>query len=158
MRILVTSDSHGDYRRLRTAVDKAAPFDIFVFLGDGENDFDIVTRNMVGISTYKVRGNNDYHSNAPITYIVKTDSHNILITHGASLNLWNDYSSLIEIANEKNCQAALFGHTHVRHYSFERGVHLFNPGSISTPRDGKNRSYGIVTDENGKLDFYHFDV
>lgn len=158
MRILVTSDSHGDYRRLEKTAEKAAPFDAFIFLGDGEKDFDIVTRNMAGKNTYRVRGNNDYDSSVPMTNVIRIGTHSLLLTHGSNLSLWHGFDRLIDIANENNCQAALFGHTHSRHYSFEKGVHLFNPGSVSMPRDGKGRSYGIVTEENGKLDFYHFDL
>lgn len=158
MRILVTSDSHGDYRRLNKAVKNAAPFDVFIFLGDGEKDFDIATRNMAGITTYRVRGNNDYDTSVPMVITAEIDSHKLLICHGSNLNLWRSYDRLISMANENGCSAALFGHTHSRHYSFENGIHLFNPGSVSMPRDGKPAGYGVITAENGKLDFYHYDL
>lgn len=158
MRILVTSDSHGDYRRLTKAIQKAAPFEVFIFLGDGEKDFDIVTRNMAGITTYRVRGNNDYDSSVPMTNTVEIASHKILLCHGSNLNIWRGFDMLTSIANANDCDTALFGHTHSRHYSYEKGVHLFNPGSVSMPRDGKPACYGVITIENGKLDFYHYDL
>ena len=158
MRILVTSDSHGDYRRLTKAIGKAAPIDAFIFLGDGEKDFDIATRNLTGISTYRVRGNNDYDTSIPNITPVEIASHKLLLCHGSNLSLWRGYDRLVALANENNCSTVLFGHTHSRHYSFENGIHLFNPGSVSMPRDGKPYSYGIITIENGKLDFYHYDL
>lgn len=158
MRILVTSDSHGDYRRLSKAAQKAAPFDAFIFLGDGEKDFDIATRNMAGIATYRVRGNNDYNSSIPMAITVEAESHKLLLCHGSNLNLWRGFDRLIAMANENGCTAALFGHTHSRHYSFEKGIHLFNPGSVSMPRDGKPPCYGVITIQDGKLDFYHYDL
>ena len=95
MRILVTSDSHGDYRRLEKTAEKATPFDAFIFLGDGEKDFDIVTRNMTGINTYRVRGNNDYDSSVPMTNVIRIGSHSLLLTHGSNLSLWHGFDRLI---------------------------------------------------------------
>lgn len=158
MRILVTSDSHGDYRRLTKAIQKAAPFDAFIFLGDGEKDFDIATRNLTGISTYRVRGNNDYDTSVPNTVKIEIASHKIILCHGSNFNLWRGFDRLIALADENGCGTVLFGHTHSRHYSFEKGVHLFNPGSVSMPRDGKPSCYGLITEEKGKLDFYHYDL
>lgn len=158
MRILVTSDSHEDYRSLKKAVEAAEPFDAFIFLGDGERDFDIVTRNMAGITTYRVRGNNDWNGSAPLSLIAEIGAHKFFITHGNNYGLWQGYDKLLSAADSNGCQAVLFGHTHSRHYSFEKGIHIFNPGSVSQPRDGKPRSYGIITEEKGKLDFYHFDL
>ena len=44
MRILVASDSHGDYMSLRKAFQKeeskGEKIDAFIFLGDGERDYD----------------------------------------------------------------------------------------------------------------------
>lgn len=158
MRILVTSDSHGNYRFLSKAIMLAKPFDAFIFLGDGEKDYAIATRNMAGISTYCVRGNNDWDSSIALSAVVEIGSHRLFLTHGSSYGLWQGYDRLVNAACQNDCDAALFGHTHSRHYSFQNGVHLFNPGSVTQPRDGKPRSYGIITDENGKLDFYHFDL
>lgn len=158
MRILVTSDSHDNYRALAKAAEAAEPYDAFIFLGDGDRDFDIVTRNMAGITTYRVRGNNDWSSNAPLSLVADIGTHKFFITHGTNYGLWQGYDKLLEAANTNGCQAVLFGHTHSRHYSFEKGIHLFNPGSVSLPRDSKPCSYGIITEEKGKLDFFHFDV
>ena len=158
MRILVTSDSHGNYRALMKAVEAGKPFDVFIFLGDGEKDYGIVTRNMAGISTYRVRGNNDWDTSIVLSSVVEIGSHKLFLTHGNNYGLWQGYERLINAANQNGCQAALFGHTHCRHYSFENGVHLFNPGSAALPRDGRPRSYGVITEENGRLDFYHYDI
>ncbi|MCM1055365.1 MAG: metallophosphoesterase [Bacteroides sp.] len=158
MKILVASDSHGNYRALIKAVEACKPFDAFIFLGDGENDFNIAARNMSGISTYRVRGNNDWDSSIVLSAVVELDSHKLFLTHGNHYALAQGYERLISAANQNGCQAALFGHTHSRHYSFENGVHLFNPGSVAIPRDGRPRSYGVITEENGRLDFYHFDI
>lgn len=158
MRILVVSDSHGDYLSIERALKKEQNIDAFIFLGDGEEDYEIATRKSGGLTTLRVRGNNDWKTDIPLSLALNIGSHKYLISHGHSFGIWNGYGRIIGAAAQNGCQAALFGHTHCRHYSFENGVHLFNPGSIALPRDGQGRSYGIITEEKGKLDFFHFNI
>ncbi len=39
----------------------------------------------------------------------------------------------------------LYGHTHIKHDEIINGVHVFNPGSVSIPKDGTH-SIGILED------------
>ena len=158
MRILVTSDSHRDVRALRRAADAAKPFDTFIFLGDGADDYSEVTMYLAGINTYAVKGNNDWDSMLVQTAAVEIGGYRFLLTHGHRYGIWNGFGNLTASAQLNNCTVALFGHTHCRHFSRENGIYLFNPGSVSCPRDGQPPSYGIITAEEGKLDFFHFDV
>lgn len=157
MRILVTSDSHRNTSALQRAAEKAKPFDTFIFLGDGEDDYSTVTMKMGGINTYCVRGNCDWGMTAAAA-VVEAEGYKLLICHGHTFGVRDGLDSLAAAAVSNGCSAALFGHTHCRHFSREHGVYLFNPGSVSLSRDGQPPSYGIITIENGKLDFYHFDV
>ena len=156
MRILVLSDSHDAYHLLQRAVDREIEkgFEALIFLGDGENDYDIVTRNLGGISTYRVRGNNDWNSSIALSAAVEIGSHRYLLCHGHTFGVRQGTEALENAARQNNCHAVLFGHTHCRHYSFSSGIHVFNPGSVALPRDGMGQSYGIITEENGKLDFF----
>lgn len=156
MRILVLSDSHDAYNLLQRAIDKEKGngFDALVFLGDGEDDYNIVTRRLAGIDTYRVRGNNDWDTSITLAAAVKIGSHRYLLCHGHTFGVRQGTETLENAARQNNCHAVLFGHTHRRHYSFSSGIHIFNPGSIALPRDDMGKSYGIITEENGKLDFF----
>ena len=158
MRILVTSDSHRNTLALKRAVEAAKPFDAFIFLGDGEDDYSQVTMSLAGTDTYAVRGNNDYNSMLTQTAAVEIGGHRFLLTHGHRYVGWGNTGDLAAVAELNLCTIALFGHTHCRHFSEENGVYLFNPGSVALPRDGQPPSYGIITIENGKPDFFHFDL
>ena len=159
MRILVTSDSHRNTLALKRAAAAAKPFDAFIFLGDGEDDYNEVTMSLAGINTYAVKGNNDYYSMLLQTTAVEIGGYRFLLTHGHRYVAWGDsLDDLAAAAKLNNCTVALFGHTHCRHFSEENGVYLFNPGSVALPRDGQPPSYGIITIENGKLDFFYFDL
>ena len=158
MRILVTSDSHRNTLALKRAIEAAKPFDTFIFLGDVEDDYNEVTMSLAGINTYAVRGNNDYYSMLAQTSAVEIGGHRFLLTHGHRYVGWDDTGDLAAAAKLNRCTVALFGHTHCRYFSEENGIYLFNPGSVALPRDGQPPSYGIITIENGKPDFFHFDL
>ena len=158
MRLLITSDSHRNVAALRRAAEAAKPFDAFIFLGDVESDYSEISMYLAGISTYAVRGNNDYDSMLGAVSVVELGGCRFMLTHGHRYGLWNGFDTLAASARLNNCTVALFGHTHCRHFSEENGVYLFNPGSVSRPRDGKPPSYGVITVENGKPDFFHFDL
>ena len=158
MRILITSDSHRNTLALKRAAESAKPFDAFIFLGDGEDDYNAVTMSLAGIDTYAVRGNNDYDSRLVRTATVEIGGRRFLLTHGHRYGIKRGFEDLADAADQNNCTVALFGHTHRRHFSQMNGVYLFNPGSVALPRDGQPPSYGIITIENGKPDFFHFDL
>ncbi|MCM1299857.1 MAG: metallophosphoesterase [Firmicutes bacterium] len=159
MKILVASDSHDNYLNLKKAVEKEKDFQALVFLGDGERDYDIVTRSLT-TDTYRVRGNNDWDGSIAAAAAVRIGGFRFFLCHGHRYRVNTDLGLdlLALAAKENDCQCALFGHTHCRHYSFRNGIHLFNPGSVSLPRDGSGRSYGIITDDGGKLDFYYGNI
>ena len=72
------------------------------------------------------------------------------------------HQNLIYSAIEQNADIALYGHTHCKFnkyipsdelaFNCNKGLYIFNPGSISRPRDGIYPSYGIIEiQENGIL-------
>ncbi len=162
MRIMVVSDSHDCPNAIEEAIkqekEKEKGFDAFIFLGDGEDDYDIATRNLGGITTYRVRGNNDWNHYTPLYITAQIGQHKYFICHGHSFNVWKNCDRLVNAASQAGCQVVLFGHTHCRYYGYQNSVHIFNPGSIALPRDGHGCSYGIITEEKGKLDFFYYNI
>lgn len=158
MKILVLSDSHRDYFSLEKAIKAAGEFDTVIFLGDGEEDFADATRNLAGKAALAVRGNCDECSSLPAVRAVGFDGHRLLLCHGHTMGVNYDLGTLAATARENNCEAALFGHTHRRCLENEGGTRLFNPGSVSSPRDGKPRSYGIATITPEGISFAHFSL
>lgn len=157
MKILVVSDSHGNYLNFKKAIEKEKDCQALIFLGDGERDFDVVTRNLA-INTYRVRGNNDWDDSIAPAVTINIGTRKFFLCHGHRYGVNSGVDLLASIAAGNGCHCALFGHTHCRHYSYESGVHIFNPGSVSLPRDGNGCSYGIITDDGGKLDFYYGNI
>jgi putative phosphoesterase len=50
---------------------------------------------------------------------------------------------LLEDARDRQCRAALFGHTHRAFCEEKEGILLFNPGSVSLPV-GAGPTFGLL--------------
>ena len=71
----------------------------------------------------------------------------IAVTHGHKIP--NNNFDQFGIDNKINI--LITGHTHIPLIeSFAWGIHL-NPGSIALPTNGFNKSYAIITIENGEF-------
>lgn len=173
MRLLVASDLHGSLSSLRFLLDKAketAP-DMVVLLGDlvyhgprnplpGSYDTGAMLSSMPDIMhlpcpVMAVRGNCDAEVDVahmpfqmPETAWIDADGMGIFACHGHHLP---DNPPFQGIAPGT---AVLRGHTHIPRGETINGVHIWNPGSLSLPKGGFPKTWGLY--ENGV--FHVFDV
>lgn len=143
MRILVISDSH----RRTNVIDKilaSQPEARHVFfLGDNVSDiedFEFIYPEKI---FHTVSGNCDYASLIPCVGLEILEGCRILYTHGHTFGVKGGTGALLKEAKLKNCQIALFGHTHTSQTVYADGVYLVNPGSCSSPRNGR-ASYAVI--------------
>ena len=157
MKILVFSDTHGYTTKMHEIISrKRADTDLVIHLGDHYRDVEEVSRDFPAIAFLGVRGNCDFlvNDNYPQSRTFAYDGHKFFLTHGHMQAVKHDSYALLTLAANKNgCDVALFGHTHVNTHQEVNGVTVFNPGSISSPRDFTGGTYGIITIENGKIKF-----
>ncbi len=150
MRILVLSDSHKHIANIIEAINNEPSAEIVYFLGDGTYEMEEVREIYEGKKMFiLVRGNCDFINTVPLCDIRSVDNAKIYASHGAEENVKLSYIGIKRAAKEHMCNIALFGHTHEKYYTYEDGLHLFNPGSI------KEGSYGIIDImENGIMCFH----
>lgn len=155
IKIIVISDTHRDFDALYDIVNDNKHADMFIHLGDGEHEFDDV-RNLFPEKAFLfVRGNNDW-SDSPICRTFTYGGHKFYLTHGHSFDRHSVHSFIAATAKANNCDVALFGHTHIPFYEVMNDIHVFNPGSPSSPRGRSEPSYGVITiSDSGILDFRH---
>lgn len=153
MKIIIFSDSHGSSKNLKKVIDKTlSTTDLYIHLGDGINEFNILRENYPEKGFISVRGNCDTFSSCETDEtVINFEGYRVLITHG------HKYANIKGIAKARDADVVLSGHTHKRYYEHDNGLHIFNPGSISRPRDGKSPSYGVMEIRNGIL-FSHGEV
>ena len=156
-RILVVSDSHGRDENVQAAVDAAGRINAMIHLGDVGPNYQMVARMARGVSAYIVRGNCYSTSELMDRNIISVAGHNIYATHGHRQQVNYDLQVLRYTALQNKCDIALFGHTHVPYISMGDDVSIFNPGSVSLPRQSNHRAtYGILElHDDGTI---HFEV
>ena len=147
MQILVLSDTHGDTSRACQVYDKLirqGPVDLIIHCGDYYKDA-IFLGERTGAPVAWVKGNTDGSFSDRDYIIVDTECGSLLVTHGHMENVDFSQQNLFYKAQENDCIAAVYGHTHRAVSTETGGIHLFNPGSLTRPRDGSGGTFGLIT-------------
>lgn len=139
MRIVVTSDSHRYQRNLFDVFERHMDnADLFINLGDGEDDVDNVLMMYPNVNIERVCGNCDFDSALPAYKVITFANKKILITHGHPFYVKHGYEMIKEQAKKMGVDICLFGHTHIPYTEKEDGIYFMNPGAVC------NNYYGII--------------
>lgn len=145
MRIVVMSDSHGKTGAVSDIVDNnLGRTQMFIHLGDGENESDLIIAEYPHLDFRRVAGNCDYCSRLPLSMIIDAGNARIFACHGHTYAVKGGLEKITAVAKANDCNIILFGHTHERFIHYEDGIYYMNPGSCALPRDGKRPSYGFI--------------
>lgn len=146
MRIVVISDTHGNYSAIEDVFLRNADADWLFHLGDGEHELDrfIVANPFLSQKIIHVAGNCDYGSLSHDVFTLPAMNNKILATHGHMHGVKSSLEPLKQLAVQNGCNIILYGHTHERFISYQDGIYIMNPGSASCPRDCKPPSFGHI--------------
>ncbi len=170
-RLLVLSDSHGDYDVFFDIIEEFGPdADALIFCGDGICDLVQYLEEAQENETIKnalppviafVKGNGDSERYfyevegedqsirhiiaAPHRIVFTAAGRHIMAVHGNRHGVDIGTETLLDTASSLDADIVLFGHTH-RPFFTERSISLvMNPGSCSRPRGGMPASLAVVT-------------
>lgn len=144
MKLVVISDTHGDINTSIEVLKNIKDIDLFIHLGDYSKDAQMIQRE-TGLDMINVKGNCDVVDNdIAEEEIIEVKGKRILLTHGHKYNAKWGFDNLYYRAKELELDAILFGHIHHPVNIVEESILIFNPGSISKPRGGSKKSYGII--------------
>ena len=143
-KIVVLSDTHGNYSSLEILLPIINENDILIHLGDHDSDLKFFEREIKS-KIYSVKGNCDGGGE---DLIIEVDGVKILLTHGDRYGVKTSLYKLTLRAQELGVNAVFYGHTHLFNITEIDGVTYCNPGSLS--RYGEC-SYGYAVIYNGKL-------
>lgn len=159
MKIVVVSDSHGNYSNFSSILKQHRDCDRIIHAGDGESD--VQDLEMYEKALFKklifVGGNCDIHGIHERTKIAEIGDVRIFIAHGDRFEVKSDKTVIARKAIEENCQVAIFGHSHIKYCNTVEGVFLLNPGSCDIQGDKTPPSYAIMWIESGNIsaEFYN---
>lgn len=158
MRIIVIADTHKNSNAMHEIFERNQSADIFIFLGDGEREFQDICCLYPHKKAYSVCGNCDYSSFSSGMGVIEVEKCKIIFLHGHSHGVKGGINEVLRLARENDAQIILFGHTHQRFYQYIDGIHMLNPGSASSPRDGKPPSFAFIDITKAGIVTNHVDV
>ncbi len=151
---LVVSDTHGRDDNFFKVLDIEEPVDGIIHCGDlegSEGKFALAANCPV----YFVAGNNDFFSDLQRELEFTLDGHRVFLTHGHNYMVSMDIEYIRSEGIARGADIVCFGHTHRPVAKALGGVYVFNPGSLSYPRqEGRRPSYLVIkTMDDGSLEY-----
>lgn len=173
-RILVLSDSHGEYELFKKIIIEHGPYvDAVAFCGDGccdlaaclqEASEDEEIQDLLPPVIAMAKGNGDASIydvcpvpendseksvlrsiDIPERILFTAANRNILVVHGHMHSLDYGTETLSSSAYVMDADLVFYGHTHRATYEEENGTLILNPGSCARPRGGMLPSFAIVS-------------
>ena len=149
---LLVSDTHGKDENFYKVLDIEEPIDGIIHCGDfdgSEGKYAIAANCPV----YFVAGNNDYFSDLNRELEFTLDGHRVFLSHGHRSLVGMDLETIRSEGISRGAEIICFGHTHKPVAKTMGGVYVFNPGSLSYPRqEGRRPSYIILSIDGDKVD------
>ena len=151
---LVVSDTHGHDDNFYKVLDIEEPVDGIIHCGDlegSEGKFALAANCPV----YFVSGNNDFFSDLRRELEFELDGHKAFLTHGHQYLVSMTLENIRAEAIARGADLVFFGHTHKPVAKEVDGIMLFNPGSLSYPRqEGRRPSYLMLSiGDNGEISY-----
>jgi len=143
MKILITSDVHGDLNSLIAVINKHKDINIHLNAGDMSLSKEYYDK----YALVSVKGNNDFGIDLPYYRVLDIENIRILLTHGHHENVKLSLQKLKLLAKTHQVQLCIFGHTHQRYHLQEEGIIYVNPGAL-----GGQHSYAIF--DNNTITFH----
>ncbi len=143
MKIIVVSDTHKNFNALNKVVNDNLDADLFIHLGDGENEARDVHNLHPDKAMIYVKGNCDYGM-YQASQVVNVNGYKIFCCHGHMQNVHSGLETLLSAARANECRIALYGHTHLYRSEVIDGIFVMNPGSLDSPRNHNKPTYGVI--------------
>lgn len=142
---------------MRYVIEKTAPFDMLIHLGDIESSEEFLRKWVQNDKCviYAVQGNNDFFSMLEKEKEIMIGKYRTLITHGHLYGVSLGAEYIKDEGKSRNFDIVMFGHTHKPYLEYCENMVVLNPGSLAYPRqDGRKPSYMIMEiDREGKAHF-----
>jgi len=148
MKILVFSDSHGYcdkmYSIIKKFVSNTGKLDYIIHLGDLARDAKFLQGQFPEIPVLYVCGNSDFSfDRREQQKEAEIGGKKFFLVHGHNHNVY-DPDSLKNIAEQKNYDIILHGHTHIPREDYHNNTYIICPGSIRQDRSGKGESFCVI--------------
>ncbi|MBR5519968.1 MAG: metallophosphoesterase family protein [Clostridia bacterium] len=128
MKLLVLSDTHGDYEAIAEAIQRTQP-DALIHLGDCSGDVTYAMLDLPPLPIYQVCGNCDGYTQLAAELELELDGKCFFILHGHTRDAKNGDAAMLAAARARGAEIVLYGHTHQARNDEKDGIRLVNPGT-----------------------------
>ncbi|GHU61110.1 phosphoesterase [Clostridia bacterium] len=148
------SDTHQQHDNLTLLLDGDSRFDLCIHLGDSETGEEEMAK-LLPCPVVMVAGNNDFFGSMPLEKVIILEGYSIFLCHGHFHRVYLGTKWLKLEAKKRNCQVAMYGHTHIPYLEETKDLTILCPGSLSYPRqEDRLPSYLVMEiDEQGKVNY-----
>jgi phosphoesterase, MJ0936 family len=147
MKILVVSDTHGNYLApLECMI--GAEIEMIIHLGDNISDAKELEQ-LLAIPVVKVPGNCDHNAPEPREITLNLEGRIFFISHGDHCRVKAGTDLLVQRAKREKADIVLYGHTHRPLVSKVEGMLLVNPGTLMA--GSATKSAAIITISCGEV-------
>ena len=149
MKLVIFSDAHGYKEIVQRILDFNSDADYFISLGDSELQLDYLVENDI----IPIKGN--YPRDAGLVYEkdLVIEGKKIFLTHGHKYNVHKGLKKLVKNCISKDCNIALYGHTHIASNVKIGPVIFANPGSCARSRNELPPTYLILIIKEDEVTF-----
>lgn len=147
VKIMVLSDTHGNYPLAIRAIDQAGEVDYIIHLGDDMADARIIETSAEA-TLVKVPGNCDHGATEPRDLQRTFDGKKFFITHGDRYQVKAGLGRLLRKALAEGVQVVLYGHTHAASIEMIEEILFINPGCFTKEGTG---SYAVISIRSGTI-------
>jgi putative phosphoesterase len=148
-KILVVSDTHGDFASLKKVYNLCRP-DLLIHLGDGVWEaMRLAQRYFIPLEA--VNGNGDPPGAYPDESILEIGKHRLMLCHGHQYYNQSFYEATRKHARKEKATWILSGHTHCPDFRQVRGKNWLNPGALCFHLTGGNPSFALLDVEKNEL-------
>lgn len=139
------SDMHGRRNNFEKALEAQPDVINVIFLGDGAEDAEKISRFYPERRFYIVGGNCD-SGFFPYAKCIEISGKKIFITHGHTFGVKGGTEKLLKAAEQNNVSIAFYGHTHNARVEYCNGIYLVNPGCLCGGREAAGYAVADITD------------
>jgi uncharacterized protein len=148
MKLLVISDTHGNYPMALQAEEAAGDIDAIIHLGDGVNDAILISQ-ALDTEVRIVAGNCDLAASAPREQLLEYGGKRLLLTHGDRYSVKHGMDRLFKHGLEAGADVILYGHTHIASINTKSDILMVNPGTLS--QTSHKKTFAVLEINSGTV-------
>lgn len=151
MKVIVISDTHGNFPLALRACEQVESIDAVIHLGDGADGSDAaLLEQFLDVDVIRIAGNCDPDSAAPRELIWEYGGKRLLLSHGDRYGVKSGMGKLEQRGLETGADAVLFGHTHCALITTLSGILFVNPGTLI--KSGTPTTFAILEISSSGID------